>query len=70
MGLVLVVVLPCLYMVWMVSDGAVEANIAELRVEAEKLRQNPQDKQSLSVLLKQLSHRQRMYRIKRCGCIG
>ena len=70
LGLVLVVGTSLLYMGWMVSDGAVEANIAELRVEAEKLRQNPQDKQALSVLLKQLSHRHRMYRINAAAVLG
>lgn len=70
LGLVLVVATSLLYMMWMVSDGAVEANIAELRVEAEKLRQNPQDKQALSVLLQQLTHRSRMYRINAAAVLG
>lgn len=69
-GLVLVVATSLLYMVCMVSDGAVEANIAQLRVEAEKLRNNPQDKRALSVLLEQLSHRHRMYRINAAAVLG
>ena len=69
-GLVLVVGTSLLYMVCMVSDGAVEANIAEIRVEAEKLRQNPHDKQALSVLLKQLTHRSLMYRINAAAVLG
>ena len=70
MGIVVVVGASLSFMVCSVSDGAVEANIAELRAEAGKLRQNPQDKQPLSVLLKQLSHRNRMYRINAAAVLG
>lgn len=70
LGLVLVVASSLLYMMCMASDGAIEANIAALRVEAEKLRKNPQDKEALSVLLKQLSHRNRMYRINAAAVLG
>ena len=70
LGIVVVVGASLLFMMCSVSDGAVEANIAELRAEAEKLRKNPQDKQSLSVLLKQLSHRHRMYRINAAAVLG
>jgi HEAT repeat protein len=70
LGIVAVVGASLMFMVCAISDGAVEANIAALRVEAEKLRQNPQDKQSLSVLLKQLTHRNRMYRINAAAVLG
>ncbi len=70
LGLVLVVATSLFYMMCAAYDGAVEANIAELRVEAEKLRKNPQNKEALSVLLKQLSHRNRMYRINAAAVLG
>ena len=70
LGIVVVVAASLSFMVCSISDGAVEANIAELRVQAEKLRQNPQDQQALSVLIKQLSHRSRMYRINAAAVLG
>ena len=70
LGIVLVVGASLLYMALAVSDGAVEANLKELRAAAENLRKNPQDKQSLSMLLKQLSHRNRVYRSNAAAVLG
>lgn len=70
LGIVVVVAASLSFMVCSITDGAVDANIAELRVQAEKLRQNPQDKQALSVLIKQLSHRRSMYRINAAAVLG
>ena len=70
LGIVLVVTASLLFMVCAVSDGDVEVNIKELRAAAENLRQNPQDKQSLSVLLKQLSHRNGIYRSNAAAVLG
>ena len=70
LGIVLVVGTSLLFMKCAVSDGAIEANIKELRAAAENLRQNPQDKQSLSVLVRQLSHRNRVYRSNAAAVLG
>ena len=70
LGIVLVVSTSLLFMVCAVSDGVVEANIKELRAAAENLRQNPQDKQSLSLLVKQLSHRNRVFRSNAAAVLG
>jgi HEAT repeat protein len=70
LGIVLVVATSLLFMKCAVSDGTIEANIAELRAAAENLRKNPQDKQSLSLLLKQLSHRNRVYRSNAAAVLG
>ncbi len=70
LGIVLVVGTSLLFMKCAVSDGTIEANLAELRAAAENLRKNPQDKQSLSVLLKQLSHRNRVYRSNAASVLG
>ncbi len=42
----------------------------DLRVAADKLRQNPWDTDSLLVLLKQLTHRDRMYRVNAAAVLG
>ena len=70
LGIVLVVGTSLVFMKCAVSDGTIEANIKDLRVAAENLRQNPQDKQSLSVLLNQLSHRNRVYRSNAAAVLG
>ncbi len=70
LGIVLVVTASLLFMVCAVADGDVEANIKELRAAAENLRQNPQDKQSLSLLLNQLSHRNGIYRSNAAAVLG
>jgi HEAT repeat protein len=70
LGIVLVVTASLLFMVCAVSDGDVEANIKELRTAAETLRKNPQDKQSLSLLLNQLSHRNGIYRSNAAAVLG
>lgn len=70
MGIVLVVGTSLLFMMCAVSDSAVESNIAELRVTAEKLRQNPQDKESLALLVNQLSHRNRLFRSNAAAVLG
>ena len=66
----LVVGTSLLFMKCAVSDGAIEANIKELRAAADNLRQNPQDKQSLSLPIKQLSHRNRVYRSNAAAILG
>jgi HEAT repeat protein len=70
LAIVLVVTASLLFMVWAISDGSVEANLDELRSAAENLRKNPQDKQSLSVLVKQLTHRNRLYRSNAAAVLG
>lgn len=70
LGIVLVVGTSLLFMMWAVSDSAVESNIAELRVAAEKLRQNPQDKESLALLVNQLSHSNRLLRSNAAAVLG
>ena len=68
--IVLVVGTSLLFMKCAVSDGAIEANIKDLRAAADNLRKNPQDKQSLSLLIKQLSHRNRVYRSNAAAILG
>lgn len=70
LGIVLVVGSSLLFMMCAVSDNAVESNLAELRVAAEKLRQNPQDKESLALLVDQLSHRNRLFRSNAAAVLG
>lgn len=70
LGIALVVGTSLVFMKCAVSDGTIEANIKDLRAAADNLRQNPQDKQSLSVLLKQLSHRNRVYRSNAAAVLG
>ena len=70
LGIVLVVTMSLLFMVCAVSDGDVETNSKELRAAAENLRQNPHDKESLSLLLNQLSHRNGIYRSNAATVLG
>jgi HEAT repeat protein len=70
LAIVLVVGTSLLFMKCAVSDGAIEANIKELRAAADNLRRNPRDKQSLSVLVNQLSHRNRVYRSNAAAVLG
>lgn len=70
LGILLVVGISLGFMMCAVSDGAVEENIKHLRTAADNLRKNPQDKQSLSVLLNQLSHRNRLYRSNAAAVLG
>lgn len=70
LGIVLVVGTSLLFMMCAVSDNAVESNIAELRVAAENLRENPQDKESLALLVNQLSHRNRLFRSNAAAVLG
>lgn len=70
LGIVAVVTTSVLFMAWAASDRALEANVKDLRATADKLRQNPDDVQALSVLLNQLSHRNRMYRVNAAAVLG
>jgi HEAT repeat protein len=52
------------------DSDQVEMNIQQLRAAVKELRQNPQDKQALSVLVNQLSHHNGLYRTNAAAVLG